>query len=76
MALIWEERKDGLTSWGLHNELVKSEANATGLSDSGAGSLGEAECSNGELGGLKDSLVIGNSADNDGDSVSKIARQL
>jgi hypothetical protein len=64
------ERKDGLTGRSLHNELVKSEALATSFGDSGAGSLGEAECSNGELGALKNSQIISDGADDNGDSFS------
>ena len=39
-----------LTSRSLHNELVKSHALATGLGDSGAGGLGEAEAATLSLG--------------------------
>lgn len=49
-----------------HDELVKSQALAAGLDDSGAGGLGETESSHGELGDLEGSLVIGDgSNDND-----------
>ena len=54
----------------MHHELVKSEALATSLSNSGAGSLSETKSSNGELWNLEDSLIISDSADDDGDSVS------
>ena len=43
---------NGLTSRGLHDQLVESEAFATGLSDSGAGSLSETKRSHRELGDL------------------------
>lgn len=63
-------RKGGLTSGGLHDQFVKCEALAASFSDSGTGGLSEAECSNSELGCLKNSLIISDSADDNGDSVS------
>lgn len=63
-------RKGELTSGGLHDELVKSEALAAGLGDSGASSLSEAERGNSELGDFKNSLIISDSANDNGDSVS------
>jgi hypothetical protein len=62
--------KGGLTSGGLQYQLVKSEALAAGFSDSGASSLSEAERGDSELGDFKNSLIISDSADDNGDSVS------
>ena len=63
-------RKGGLTSGGLHDQFVKCEALAASFGDSGTGGLSEAERSNSELGCLKNSLIISDSADDNGDSVS------
>lgn len=63
-------RKGGLTSGGLHDQFVKSEALAASFGDSGTGGLSEAERGNSELGCLKNSLIISDSADDNGDSVS------
>lgn len=65
------ERKEDLTSWGLHDELVKSKALSAGLGDSGTGSLCETESSNCKLWNLDNSLIVSDSADNNGDSISK-----
>jgi hypothetical protein len=65
------KRKEDLTSWGLHDELVKSKALSAGLGNSGTGSLCETESSNCKLWNLDDSLIVSDSADNNGDSVSK-----
>jgi hypothetical protein len=54
----------------MQDQLVKSEALAAGLGDSGASSLSEAERGNSELGDFKNSLIISDSADDNGDSVS------
>jgi len=54
----------------LHNELIKSEALAAGLGDSGAGSLGEAESSDVDLWHIEDSLIIGDSGDDNDGSIS------
>ena len=56
------------TSGGLHDEFVKSEAFAAGLGDSGAGSFGEAESGDSQLGAVKDSLVISDGGDGNSDS--------
>jgi hypothetical protein len=56
-----------LTFGGLHNELVEGEALATSGGDASTGSLGESESGNSQLGDSEDSLVIGDSGnDNDG----------
>ena len=55
----------------MHDELVKSKALSAGLDDSGAGSLCETESSNCKLWNLDNSLIVSDSADNNGDSVSK-----
>ena len=65
-----------LTSRSLHNELVKSHALATGLGDSGAGGLGEAEGSNVELGHVEDSDVFSDGADNNSGTVSLASEVL
>ena len=54
----------------MQDQLVKSEALAAGLGDSGASSLSKAERGNSELGDFKNSLIISDSADDNGDSVS------
>jgi len=65
------KREERLTSWGLHDELVKSKALSAGLGDSGAGSFCETESSNCKLWNLDNSLIVSDSANNNGDSVSK-----
>ena len=50
---------------GLHDELVNSDAGATGLDDAGTGTFREAESGNLELGKLQNSHVISDSADDD-----------
>jgi len=55
------------------NELVESQALAAGLNNSSAGGLGETESSNGDLGELEESLIIGDSSDNDDASFPKHA---
>ena len=72
IGMIWKE--EWLTSGGVQDEFVKGEALATSLSDSGASSLSETKSSNGELWNLEDSLIICDSADDDGDSVANRAR--
>jgi len=54
----------------LHNELIKSEALAAGFGDSGAGSLGEAESSDVDFWQIEDSLIIGDSGDDNDGSIS------
>jgi hypothetical protein len=60
----------------LHDQFVKSKALAAGLGDSGASSLGEAESGNSDLGNFKNSLIISDSADDNGDSVSTDRRVI
>jgi hypothetical protein len=50
--------------------LVKSEAFSSSFNDSGSCSLGESKSSNGDLGNLKESDIISDSADDDSDSIS------
>jgi len=50
--------------------LVKSEALSSSFNDSGSCSLGESKSSNGDLGNLKESDIISDSADDDSDSIS------
>jgi len=60
-------------SGGLHHELVKSQALAASLHDSGAGSLGEAEGSNGDLLALLETFIISHSSNDNGNSVGLLA---
>ena len=61
---------------GLHHELVKSQALATSLCDSGAGGLGEAEGSNVDLGHIEESLVVGDGGNADNGTVSLSSEML
>jgi len=54
----------------LHNELIESQALAAGLGDSGTGSLGEAESGDVDLWQIEDSLIIGDSGDDNNGSIS------
>lgn len=60
-----------LTSWSGHNELIEGEAFSTGFDDSCSGGLGESESGNGHLWYIKKSIVISDSANNNGDFISK-----
>ena len=63
----------------MQNELVKSEALATGFGDSGTSGLGEAECSNSNFWHIKNTQVISDGTNNDGNSVlfgSKMLEEL
>ena len=71
LGLIWV-----LTSWRLHNELVEGHALATSLGDSGSSGLSESESSNGELGNLEHSLIIGNGGNDDDSSVLVLSKVL
>ena len=62
--------RNTLTCGGLEDELVQGDALAAGLGDSRAGSLGEAESSNSELGNFVNSLVISHSGDNHGGALA------
>ncbi len=50
--------------------MIKSEALSSSFNDSGSCGLGESESGDGDLGNLKESNVISDSANNDGDSIS------
>jgi hypothetical protein len=60
----------------LHNELVKSEALATGFGDSGTGGLGEAECSNCNFWHIKNTQVISDGTNNNSNSVLLCSKML
>lgn len=64
------------TSGSEENELVESEAFATSLDDSSSCGFGESESSDGQLGNFKESNVVSDGADNDGDSVLLLAEVL
>lgn len=74
MSISLNERKR--TSGGEEDELIKSEALAAGLDDSGSGSLSESEGGHSQLGDLKEAVVVGDSADNDGNAVLLLAEVL
>lgn len=58
--------EDGVaTGGGAGGELVEGEALTTGSLDAGTCGVGESESSDGELGKLEDSVVVGDGADND-----------
>ncbi len=50
--------------------MVKSEALSSSFNDSGSCGLGESKSSNSDFGNLKESDIISDSADDDGDSIS------
>lgn len=56
---------------GAEGELVEGQALAAGLGDPGTGGGGEAQSSDGELGDLKQAVVIGDGA-NDDDSLALV----
>jgi hypothetical protein len=58
------------------HELVQSEALSTGFNDSGSCGFGESESSDGQLGDLKESHIISDGADNDGNAVLLLAEVL
>lgn len=60
-----------LTSWCGHDQLIESEAFSTCFDDSCSSGLSESESSNCHLWYIKKSIVISDSANNDGDFVSK-----
>lgn len=59
------EQKGVLAGGGAAGELVKSEDLTASLEDAGTGTLGEAEGSDGDLGGLEETVVVGDGANND-----------
>lgn len=60
------------TSWGGHDQLIKSKAFATGFDDSGSSGLSESEGANRQLWNIKKSIVISNSANTNRNFVSII----
>lgn len=59
--------QDGVGALGsTESKLVKGEALAAGGRDAGAGSLGEAEGADGELGNLDEADIVGDGSDEDG----------
>ena len=63
-------KKDILTSGCEKHELIKGEALSSSFNDSGSCGLSESKSSDDQFGDLKDSSVISDGADNDGDPVS------
>ena len=65
-GVLWSTEKEGVgTSWGAHGKLVNGEALAAGLDNPRTGGSGEAQSSDGELGNLQETVVVGNSCDQD-----------
>lgn len=50
--------------------MVKSEALSSSFNDSGSCGLGESKSSDGDLGNVKESDIVSDGADDDGDSIS------
>lgn len=66
-VLATTDKKGVGASGGAEGELIKGQALTTSLDDAGTGSLGEAEGADGELGDLKETLVISDGANQDED---------
>ena len=64
------------TSWAGHDQLIKSEAFATGFDDFCPSGLSESEGANRQLWNIKKSIVISNSANTNRNFVSNIAKEL
>lgn len=54
-------------------ELIEGDALTTGLDDAGAGGLGEAEGADGELGHVVETGIVGDGANDGGDTVGLLA---
>lgn len=71
------EEKGVGASGGAESELVQSQGLATSLENPGTGSGGEAQSGDGELGDLKQAVVVGDGANNDdGLALVSLARVL
>ena len=69
-GVLGSTEEDGVGSGGgLEGELIKGEDLSSGLQDTGVGSAGDAEGSNGDLGDIKKTNIIGDGSDNNGDLV-------
>lgn len=65
-GVLWATEEEGVgTSWGTHSELVNGEALTAGGKDARTGSGSEAGGRNGELWDLKETVVVGDGADQD-----------
>jgi len=65
-GVLGTSEEDGVgTSWRALRKLVECEALTTSGGDASAGSSGEPEGSNGQLGDLDETVVISHSSDND-----------
>jgi len=63
-GVLWSSQQNNVAaSWGSHGQLVESQALTAGLLDSGTGSRGESQSSDGQLGDDVHSVVVGDCAD-------------
>lgn len=63
-GVLWSSQQNNVAaSWGSHGQLVESQALTAGLLDSGTGSGGESQSSDGQLGDDVHSVVVGDCAD-------------
>lgn len=63
--VLWSTQQDSVgTSWGSESKLVQGQNLTTSLLNSGSGGRGESQSGNGHLWDLEQTVVIGDSADN------------
>jgi hypothetical protein len=70
------EENGGGTSGALKSKLVEGQDAAAGLNDASAGSLGDAESGNVQLGDLQKSGVVGDGANDNGDVLSILSLEV
>jgi hypothetical protein len=63
------------TSWGGHDQLIKSEAFATGFDDFSSSGFSESKSANRQLWNIKKSIVISNSANTNRNFVSTMKKE-
>jgi len=69
-GVLWSSEEEGVASgWGTESQLVQSQNFTTGSKDAGTGGSSETECSNAELGNGQETVVIGDSANDDNGSL-------
>jgi hypothetical protein len=70
------EQDDIGAGWCTHSELIKGDALTTSLLDASTGSSGEAECADGHLGDLEETVVVSDSANHGADLALVCSRRV
>jgi hypothetical protein len=74
-GVLWSSEEEGVASgWGTESQLVQSQNFTTSSKDASTGGSSETEGSNADLGNGQETVVIGDSANNDDGSLLLLSR--